>query len=162
MSRFGFLRFRSVRFGVVVRTFFRYGLCLANGPIDSAGPDQIRINRVLCPRAQHWLKINAQRSQIRLRQIMDGKLEAKFLPAQAFSPSGPPSEVEGSRSRTHRQRNGIESLASARKLSGRVAASTPLRSARNDNATLRFSSPLDQLHLVAFRCVDKGDSTAVS
>src|SRR6266436_8198218 len=80
---------------------------LRTGPLTPLGRTRSELT-VSCARAlstEH--RINAQRNQIRLRQIMDGKLEAKFLPAQAFSSSVIPSEVEGSRSRTHRQRNGI-------------------------------------------------------
>src|SRR5206468_6082862 len=56
MTRLGFLRFRSGGFGVVIRTFLRYGLCFPNRPINAVWPDNVRINDVLCPRAQRCAK----------------------------------------------------------------------------------------------------------
>src|SRR6478736_3187628 len=56
------------------------------------------------------LRISAQRNQIRVRQIMDGKLRTKRLPAQVPLSSVIPSEVEGSRGRMQRQRIGIPRL----------------------------------------------------
>src|ERR1700750_1369028 len=53
MTRLGFLRFRSGGFGVVViGIFLRDSLCFPNRAIDTAWADNLRINGVLCPRAE--------------------------------------------------------------------------------------------------------------
>src|SRR4029077_13231031 len=51
MARLRSLRFGRIGFGVVIRTFLRYGLCLPNRPVNAAWLDNFRIDDVLRPRA---------------------------------------------------------------------------------------------------------------